>query len=504
MIEGIGGLTGGLTIEGEPLDRVYPLIGCIDPDLKKVSDADVTEALILVKLRSDYSGLAVSQIARFLKRYYRHLSKSALIKRIHRALDKLEEKGLVITEIISSFRFARLTEKGLASIPDAVDLIRKAGLPETCIKRVIEKVVKGNDKVLVPMNFRASQEWWFISQKLLPKAPEDLTKFDKELLALTFETWKDNVREKVLVFADEDGNFYFMPYQTRFTSEKYVKKLLAKHNYAWKKATEKYDVAVFVTITLPPVLPLYIQKYAMSFLWHRIKAYLRKHYGFTPPHIYADEPQKCLSLHRHGILFGISRIMDKREFTIWLDQALINFLSNMGHHIQKTVNNRLTDEQVKALNKLGKKLLKRYLRYKRKHPKFTGPINYICKLVKRGNRWEWENPPPDYLRYLEEKQKQKNLAYDGASISPSDYIKKYLVKNLEEILEYEEQSNDDGTPITEKKKPPDPKLAWYWLMRVRFHSVSPEFRMKIEKESNGILRFVGSFKRGDICDYLME
>ena len=122
MIEGIGGLTGGLTIEGEPLDRVYPLIGCIDPDLKKVSDADVTEALILVKLRSDYSGLAVSQIARFLKRYYRHLSKSALIKRIHRALDKLEEKGLVITEIISSFRFARLTEKGLASIPDAVDL----------------------------------------------------------------------------------------------------------------------------------------------------------------------------------------------------------------------------------------------------------------------------------------------------------------------------------------------------------------------------------------------
>jgi len=41
-----------------------------------------------------------------------------------------------------------------------------------------------------------------------------------------------------------------MPYQTRFTSEKYAKKLLAKHNYAWKKATEKYDVAVFVTITL--------------------------------------------------------------------------------------------------------------------------------------------------------------------------------------------------------------------------------------------------------------
>jgi len=57
----------------------------------------------------------------------RHLSKQALIKRVHRALDKLEEKSLVITEIISTFRFARLTEKGLASIPDAVDLIAKNG-----------------------------------------------------------------------------------------------------------------------------------------------------------------------------------------------------------------------------------------------------------------------------------------------------------------------------------------------------------------------------------------
>lgn len=248
----------------------------------------------------------------------------------------------------------------------------------------------------------------------------------------------------------------------------------------------------------PPVLPLYIQRYAMSFLWHRIKNYLRSHYGFTPPHIYADEPQKCLSLHRHSIIFGIPRIMDKREFTIWLDQALINFLSRMGHHIQKTVNNRLTEDQVKALDKLGKKLLKRYHRYRRKHPKYQGPINYICKLVKRGKIWEWENPPPDYLKYLEERQKQRNLAYDGASVSPPDYVKKYLVKNLEEILEYEEQSN---APVVGKKKPPDPKLAWYWLMRARFHSVSPEFRMKVEKRSSDDLRFVGSFRRDDLEDF---
>jgi len=117
------------------------LIGSIDPDLKKVSDGEVDQALILVKLREDFSGLAVPQIARFLKRFYRHLSKSALIKRIHRALDKLEEKGLVVTEIIGTFRFARLTKRGLTSIPDAVDSIRKAGVHETRIKKVIENSI---------------------------------------------------------------------------------------------------------------------------------------------------------------------------------------------------------------------------------------------------------------------------------------------------------------------------------------------------------------------------
>ena len=456
-------------------------------------------------------------MVRFLKKFYKCLSKQALIRRVHRVLDRLEAKGLVKTEVIGSYRFARLTERGLKAIPEAVDSIKYAGLPETIIKEAVEKAVNGNYKMLIPVRFRVSREWWFIGNRLLPKPPSRLSQFDKELLALTFETWKDNAREKVLVFVDENGEFQSMNYITRFTDEKYAKKLLAKYNHAWKKATEEYDVAVFVTVTLPPIIPLYIQKYAMSFLWHRIKAYLRKHYGFTPPHIYGDEPQNSLSLHRHGILFGISRIMDKREFTRWLDDHLINFLANMGHHIQKTVNNRLTEDQVKALNKLGKKLLKRYLKYKRKHPKYQGPVNYLCKLVKRENRWEWENPPPDYLKYLEELQKKRNKFFDGASISPADYVKKYLVKNLNEIVEYnKEESNDDGETKDddgydketkdgnkdEKRKELNPKLAWYWLCRTRFYSVSPKFRMKSPEKPKRNLEFVFCTTKDELDGFL--
>ena len=160
----------------------------------------------------------------------------------------------------------------------------------------------------------------------------------------------------------------------------------------------------------------------------------------------------------------------------------------MGDHVQKTVNNRLTEDEVKALNKLGKKLLKKYLRYKRKHKGYHGPVNYLCKLVKKGNLWEWENPPPDYLKYLEKKKQQKKLtSYDGAVLSPSDYIRKYLIKNLEEITYFNENNEEQ----------PSIKLAWYWLNRCRFYSVSPKFRLKV-KENSSSLKFVGSFRKDEM------
>jgi len=59
-------------------------------------------------------------------------------------------------------------------------------------------------------------------------------------------------------------------------------------------------------------------------------------------------------------------------------------LSNeLRHHIQKTVNNRLTDEQVRWLNEFGKKLLKKYIRYKRKRRKYKGPINWITQIRRK-------------------------------------------------------------------------------------------------------------------------
>lgn len=38
---------------------------------KKVSDGEIDQALILVKLTCDFSGLTVSQLVRFLRKYHR-------------------------------------------------------------------------------------------------------------------------------------------------------------------------------------------------------------------------------------------------------------------------------------------------------------------------------------------------------------------------------------------------------------------------------------------------
>lgn len=441
----------------------------------------------------------------------------------------MERDGLVVTEIISNFRFARLTEKGLASIPDAVDLIKFLACTKLAFKEVVEDFVKKQHLMDVLPNYRASREWWDVARRLLIKAPSEYTNFDREYLELSFDTWKEEIRNKVLIFVDVEEEIVILPYETRFTSKRYAKRLIKKFDKAWLKATKMFDVGVFITITLPSVFPLIVQKYILAYLMHRLKSYLRKKYGDnilfaddigenveilkTPPHISVYEPQNCLSYHLHAIIFGITRIMDKKEFTLWLDKHLINFLSKMGHHIQKTVNNRLTEEQVRWFNKFGRKLLKKYLRYKRKHRKYEGPINWITqvrrkKINKDGNDiyyWEFAHPPPDYVKFLEERQKQAKLATDGAGYSPNDYIKKYLVKNLREITEEDSSDSDGSNKIGEKdkKRRRKHKLAWYWLVRARFFTVSPVFR---EQESyRGRVEsgwgFVGVFEKDDI-EYL--
>jgi hypothetical protein len=118
---------------------------------------------------------------------------------------------------------------------------------------------------------------------------------------------------------------------------------------------------------------------------------------------------------------------------------------------------------------------------------------------------------------LEELQKKRKKFFDGASISPADYVKKYLVKNLNEIMEYSRgESNEDGetkddgghdketkdSNKDEKRKERNPKLAWYWLCRTRFCSVSPKSRMKSDEKPKRNLEFVFCTTKDELDGFL--
>ena len=303
------------------------------------------------------------------------------------------------------------------------------------------------------MGYRSSREWFEIAIRLLTKPVERFEPFDKEYLALGFNTYLQNIDSKRLVFMDPDTReIITKPYMTRFNNPQYIKYLLAKYNEAWRIASENYEEGVFLTLTLPPIFPLKIEQYLLSFILHRLRNWLKRRYGYTPPSITSNEPQESLNFHKHIVFFGISRIMDKRELTLWLDDKVIRFLKNMGHHIQKTINKRLNPKEVKEFNKLGKKLLKRYLRYKKKHKKYQGPVNWLTKIYKDENdKWIFENLPPDL-----QGNKKDGTLFDGANASVPDYIRKYIIKNL----------NSSG----EEER--DYKIAWYWLLRIPFYTLS--------------------------------
>lgn len=79
----------------------------------------------------------------------------------------------------------------------------------------------------------------------------------------------------------------------------------------------------------------------------------------------------------------------------------------------------------------------------------------------------------------------KRILFDGANASVSDYIKKYLIKNLESALEGAEGEKDFT-------------LAWYWLLRVPFYTLSPKLRRPQEKPPPSGLIFLGAYTEWDL------
>ena len=156
--------------------------------------------------------------------------------------------------------------------------------------------------------------------------------------------------------------------------------------------------------------------------------------GITVPHLVRFLRRYYRGLSKDALIRRVHRALDRLE-------------------TEGLVNNKISEEEENYYNELGMRLMKKYSRYKRKNKGYRGPVNWITQLKrkeeivevngkkKRRVYWEFANPPPDYLKYLEERMEKrlKEGGEEGFKIDwhggLADYVKKYLIKNLKEILE---------------------------------------------------------------------
>jgi len=433
------------------------------------------------------------------KKHGKNLTKKQqkrLRDRINHYLKQLEKYG-VIQRINTKSRFVTFQVVDTHFFVDLINLNARPKLPEESQKPQENQPTKELSKKtrnleLLPRYRTYSQEWIISARELIPRAPKFYSDYQKEKLAMHFLTWKEQTEERKLLFKTHTDEIEVKDYRTRFNDKFRAFEIIRKYNYAMKEAREKYDYGVFLTITMPANLPLRIQQMALSFILHRIKALVRKQHKQSFPHICTNEPQANLSAHKHIIIFGIPYLMEKKKLTRYLDKHLREFLRNMGEHYKRTINKRATEDQVNAYNRLGKKFLKKYLRYKKRKGRkarekgkkeiFEGVINFVTKIELKGSAFSFHNPPTDaVLKSQDSDQKQKTLTVE-------DYLKKYMIKNA--FLAIEEPEENDISKII--------KIAWYWLLRIPFFTCSPSLRKKKEKPPPAGWQFLGSYTEDQI------
>lgn len=415
-----------------------------------------------------------------LLRYYLKLekadSKEKYEKRLRRFISKLEKEGYIEVKKVDGLLWIK-------PIPRILDLIHKGTHARNHAQNAQNENPDFKKAILLLLpsqRIRASELWWELNKLRLKSR---LKEEEIEKVVENFELYINDIAEKVLLFLDEE-EIQILEYKSRFTSKSRAIEIVKTLDQAFEIASE-YESGIFLTITLPPVFPFKIQKWLLSFLLHRIKALIRKREKKNLPHIKAIEPQSSFSIHYHAIIFGTDFIMQKDQLTLYLEKHLINFLSNLGNHYKRTINRRIEDEAVEALNIIGKKLLKRYKKYKRRNLKYEGPINYITKITHKGT-FVFENPPPN----------RRRTSFDGGFSTVLDYIKFYTIKNIEEVEEIQ-KAVEANKPVKISNK----SIAFYWFLRLPFYTLSPSLRMKKErKESEWI--FIGSAYIHEVDDII--
>jgi len=237
--------------------------------------------------------------------------------------------------------------------------------------------------------------------------------------------------------------------------------------------TKRYSSGVFLTITLPPIFPIGIAPKVLSYMIKQLRSWISKRIKRKFNLVTVREFQDNGFIHAHIVIFGVERIEDKEVLTKRLDLWMVTAILRLEKWFDYGV---------------VKRLIKRYLRYCKKHKKYEGPINWITPINFRTGEW---NPPPDALKFA----KSKNC--DGGFPSVGDYLSKYITKMYRAakmISEGEIEASLLG-----------PKVVLYWLTGVRMFSFDNKLYKELglsRKRYRSGLRFLGSFIWFELPDHI--
>jgi len=391
----------------------------------------------LLHVYLDSLGLSYERVAQDRKEYMRYYM------RLKRFVDSLAERGLVRTSKIDGFIWAR-------PLPKMVDLMllthaklnqggcdgqppSALGPHDGCSSRFRpQHPARIEARTLLKRKKRLDLDDWFELNRLLEEYIEDTSK-----------------RVIVLKHVELD-EFKFLRYEHRFTKRR-LKKALREFDRIWEVASSRYNVGVFITLTMnPSTYNNMIEALdRMSKAFNRFMRFLstKEVLGLRPLYIKALEPQNSGNPHLHVVLFGVHRIMDHYKLT--------KFLEDMGF----------------------------------------GSIHYEYKIVKDGNgNWVWARSRPR----------------DAKTNNVKDYLKKYLLKTFSSLL----SSSEEKVFSPPKRPKPELlfnvaefKASFYFASNRRFYTCSRQLLSKPNKGATVKLRiwiFVGSWRWIDLPDWILE
>ena len=290
--------------------------------------------------------------------------------RLYRRLKKLASLGVVSLEKLDGLLWVSLTVRGLYLILGRRNSNRRKRREHYTKSLAKELLSNVNDPPYFVFKEDGTNKFASYVTKFFTDYIADVE--SKKVVFVKEELSGVRSFEELERVAVDDADVLILPYKTRFTDKGMLVEKLKKYEKIFEFASQKFDSAVFLTLTTDPsrFSNLYEANRAFSSSFNRFMTRLRNHFkrrGQRLHYLAVYEFTKSGLMHAHIIIFGVDYLLPVRVISEWWREA------------------------------------------------GQGRVVYVYRLRNDNGRWVWARRRPRDVR-----------AGEGAG----DYLKKYLRKAL--------------------------------------------------------------------------